>query len=252
MEVDLKKNILNLFLEKLFAFPLWVKQVIYLKLHQNLKTYLSDDFIAIDEQQSFHVYVPVLSFLGKTELAERKAGLDENIYNFLTNIKDGLNILEMSLNNFWTLEEIAKYFILCLESDFIKTPDSTLIVAMAGFMAGKYKTGEFFKRSGKINVDQLEKAILKQKELIAAGEQVKIAAVMISLGMITEKDTSSLLVIKEEAKKRFILDSSIVPAGQTSTADSEEIELLRKQNLQMKAQLAKLLSIVKKSNANKI
>ena len=65
---------------------------------------------------------------------------------------------------------------------------------------------------------------------------------------ITEKDTKSLITIKDEAKKRFILDSSIIPEGVTAN-DSKylaQIDELKKQNLILKAKLTKLLSMFKK------
>lgn len=243
---------LSLFLDKLMLFPLWVKQIVYLRLYQNLSLNLSEDFITVREADVFHLYIPTLSFIGKTELFERKCGLDENIYNFLNCINDGLNMLEISMNNFWTMEEVAKYYMLCLEQNYVKTPDSVYVHAMAGFMAGKFRTGEYFKRSGKINVDQLEKAIVKQKQSINDGNPLKIAEIMISLGYITEKDTSSLLLIKDEAKKRFILDSSIVPEIKVSQTEGEEqykeeIAKLTEQNKLLKEQLNKILAFVKKN-----
>jgi len=248
----LKKNMLALFIDKLLLFPLWVKQIIYLRLHQNLSLYLSEDFISTREDNIFHLYVPVLSFIGKTELEERKNGLDDNIYSFLACVAQGLNLLEISMNNFWTMEEIAKYFILCLEQNYVKTPDSVFVYAMAGFMAGKFRTGEYFKRSGKINVDQLERAILTQKESVRDNRPLKIAEIMISLGYITEKDTTSLLLIKEEAKNRFILDSSIVPSQYSCPATNpkeleDEIAKLNQQNKILKEQINKVLAFVKKN-----
>lgn len=248
----LTKNILALFIDKLLAFPLWVKQVIFLRLNQDLASSLSDDFISRQEDSLFHLYVPILTFAGRTELIEKKDGLDNNIYNFLSSVADGLSILEISMNNFWTLEEIAKYFIFCLEQNYIKTPDSVQVHAMAGFMAGKFRTGEYFKRVGKINVDQLERTIIKQKEYAENGTPMKVAEVMISLGYITEKDTSSLLIIKEEAKKRFILDSGIVPKESTDApVDTvhfqEEIAKLTEQNNMLKDRLSKILAFIKKN-----
>ena len=151
---------LALFIEKLLAFPLWVKQIVFLRLYQNLSIYLSEDFITAKEGDIFHLYVPTLTFIGKTELFEKKCGLDQNIYNFLANVNDGLNMLEISMNNFWTMEEVSKYYIFCLEQDYVKTPESVYVHAMGGFISGKFRTGEYFKRSGKINVDQLEQSIL--------------------------------------------------------------------------------------------
>lgn len=256
------KNILELFISKLFEFPLWVRQIIYLRLYRNLELSLSEDFIQTREEDLFHLCIPVLSFAGKTELSERKAGLDDNIYNFLANAAEGLNILEISMNNFWTMEEVAKYYILSLEQNYIKTPTSVYVHAMAGFMAGKFRTGEYFKRIGKINVDQLEKAIVLQKEYAAKGTPRMMAEIMISLGYITEKDTSSLLIIKEEAKKRFILDTNIVPktAAPVTTPTTplapaadvkfyqDEIAKLNEQNRMLKDKLTKILSFVKKNN----
>ncbi len=247
----MKKNILGIFLEKLLAFPLWVKQVIYLRLHQDLAMSLSEDFINIKEEDIFHLYVPTLSFVGKTEMIERKAGYDNNVYNFLANIDEGLSILEIAMNNFWTLEEVAKYYILCLEQDYIKIPESLYIQTIAGFMSGKYRTGEYFKRVGKINVDQLEQTIIKQKEYAEQGNSCKMAEIMISLGFITEKDSHSLLIIKEEAKKRFILDSMIVPndiSDKFKTEDCQsEINRLTEENNKLKDQLRKVLAFVKKN-----
>lgn len=248
----MKKNILALFIDKLLLFPLWVKQIVYLRLYQNLSLALSEDFIVVKEENIFHLYVPILSFAGKTELSDRKCGLDNNIYNFLMGAAEGLSILEISMNNFWTTEEVAKYFVFCLEQNFLKTPDSPYIAAMAGFMSGKFRTGEYFKRIGKINVDQLEKTIIKQKECNQAGTPMKMAEVMISLGLITEKDSTSLLEMKEEAKKRFILDSGIIPKeADCSVLDlkalKEENAKLSEQNLLLKEKLTRLLAFVKKA-----
>lgn len=247
------KNILAIFLDKLLDFPLWVKQIIYLRLYKNLEAYLSEDFIKTREEDVFHLNVPILSFAGKTELSDRKQKLDSNIYNFLANAADGLNILEISMNNFWTTEEIAQYYVKCLELDYVKMPKSVYVLAMTGFMSGKYRTGEYFKRVGKINVDQLEKTILKQKEYASQGVQKKMAEIMIELGYITEKDTASLLIIKEEAKKRFILDTSVLPkeAGQKfeeAKSYKEEVTKLTEQNRVLKEQLNKILTLVKKND----
>jgi len=243
---------LALFIDKLLLFPLWVKQIIYLRLHQNLSLSLSEDFISTREDNIFHLYVPVLSFLGKQELAERRSGLDDNLYNFLTYVEQGLNLLEISMNNFWTMEEVAKYFILCLDQNYVKTPESVFVYAMAGFIAGKFRTGEYFKRSDKINVNQLERAILVQKESIKDNKPLKIAEIMINLGYITEKDTTSLLLIKDEAKNRFILDASIVPEQyKTAVSDikpyEDEIAKLNEQNRLLKEQINRVLAFIKKN-----
>mgnify|MGYP001805809008 CR=1 FL=1 len=250
--VILPKNILLLFLDKLMAFPLWVKQIIYLRLYQDLSSVLSEDFIKLREEDIFHLYSPFLTYMGRAELSEKKGGYDANIYNFLANVAHGLNMLEISMNNFWTMEEVAKYYIFCVEQSYVKPAESSYVLAMAGFMAGKYRTGEYFKRVGKIDVDQLEKTIIKQREFAEKGTPLKMAEIMISLGFITEKDTTSLLYMKEEAKKRFILDSSVVPAEvPDKTQDLQfyqtEVEKLAAQNEMLKDRLTRVLEFVKKN-----
>lgn len=250
MESILKKNLLNNFIEKLKEFPLWIKQVIFLHLYEDLQSLLSEDFINRKEEEDLlHLYVPILSYVGKSELEERQKGFEPNMYLFMEDLDEGLSIMEIALNRFWTLEEVCKLFMTAMDADMIKAPVPVKIVAMAGFMSGRFRTGEYFKRVGKINVDQLEMTIRKQKELTAAGQKSKIAQVMIDLGYITEKDTASLITIKEEARKRFILDTSIIPEGVTANESKyvAEIEELKKQNMLLKAKLAKLLSMFKKN-----
>ena len=248
MESILKKNILNAFIEKLKAFPLWIKQVIFLYLYKDLREATSDDFIETKEEDMLNLFVPTLSYVGRTELEERAKGFEPNLYTFLECVESEMSLLEIALNNFWTLEETCKHFLVAVDADLIKAPIPPKIIAMAGFMAGRYRTGEYFKRVGKINVDQLELTIRRQKELTDQGQKAKIAQVMIDLGFVTEKDTHALMIIKEEARKRFILDASIIPEGVTGN-DSKyvaEIEELKKQNAVLKAKLAKLLSMFKK------
>ena len=244
----MKKNILNAFIEKLKAFPLWIKQVIFLYLYKDLKEATSDDFIETNEEDMLNLFVPTLSYVGRTELEERAKGFEPNLYTFLECVESEMSLLEVALNNFWTLEETCKHFLAAVDADLIKAPIPPKIIAMAGFMAGRYRTGEYFKRVGKINVDQLELTIRRQKELTDQGQKAKIAQIMIDLGFVTEKDTHDLMIIKEEARKRFILDASIIPEGVTGN-DSKyvaEIEELKKQNAVLKAKLAKLLSMFKK------
>ena len=250
--IILPKNILLVFLDKLMSFPLWVKQIIYLRLYQDLSSVLSEDFIKLREEDLFHLHSPLLTYMGRAELYDKKGGFDTNIYNFLANVAEGFNMLEISMNNFWTMEEVAKYYIFCVEQSYVKPAESLYIAAMAGFMAGKFRTGEYFKRVGKIDVDQLEKTIIKQKEFVEKGTPLKMAEIMISLGFITEQDTASLLLTKEEAKKRFILDASLVPTGVPDpTQDLQfyetEIEKLTAQNQMLKDRLTRVLEFVKKN-----
>ena len=248
----MKKNILDLFLEKVLNVPLWIKQVIYLKLGNEMKEMACEDFLRNHPDDIFSTFVPTLTFKGKTELTERKCGLDNNIYNFLQGCANEYSMLEISVNTFLSMEEVAKYYELCLEQNFIKVPESKEIHAMAGYIAGKFRTGEYFKQKGALTVDQLQQAILAHRSANEQGQPARFGEILVTLGFVKEEDLTALLLLKEESKKRFILDYNTVPKSETTfTNDNqkyeEEIAALKDENLKLKRKMIQLLELVKRN-----
>ena len=248
----MKKNIFELFLDKVFNVPFWVKQVMYLKLSDEMKDKACEEFLRNNKDEIFATFVPTITFKGKTELTERKCGLDNNIYNFLQCCMNEYSMLEISVNTFLSMEEIAKYYELCLEQNFIKKPESLEIHAMAGYIAGKFRTGEYFKQKGIIDVDQLQQAILAHRDAQQSGNPKRFGEVMVELGIITENDLKAVLILKEESKKRFILDYNTVPQSETTfTNDNqkyeEEIAALKDENLKLQRKMLQLLELVKRN-----
>ena len=183
---------------------------------------------------------------------ERKCGLDNNIYNFLQGCANEYSMLEISVNTFLSMEEVAKYYELCLEQNFIKVPDSKEIHAMAGYIAGKFRVGEYFKQKGALTVDQLQQAILAHRSANEQGQPAKFGEILVALGFIKEEDLTALLLLKEEAKKRFILDYNTVPKPETTYANDnqkyeEEIAALKDENLKLKRKMIQLLELVKRN-----
>ncbi len=249
----MKQNIFNLFLDKVFNVPLWIKQVMYLKLMDEMQANACEDFLRSHKDDIFSTFIPTLTFKGKTELTERKCGLDNNIYNFLQSCANGYSILEISVNTFLSMEEVAKYYELCLEQNFIKIPESKEIHAMAGFIAGKFRTGEYFKQKGELTVDQLQQAIISYKEANQNGNTARFGEILISLGYVKEENLKSLFILKEEAKKRFILDYTTVPKSETTFTNEnqkyeEQISALKDENIKLKRKMLQLLELVKKNN----
>ncbi len=97
----------------------------------------------------------LLLLSGKTEMWNKISGLDTNIYNFLNLCYEGYSILEISLNTFLSMEEVAKHCIFCIEQNYIEIPDSQEVFAMAGFIAGKFKTGEYYRINGLLQLTSL-------------------------------------------------------------------------------------------------
>lgn len=249
----MKKNIFELFLDKVFNVPFWVKIVMYLKLADEMREQAFENMLQNNRDEIFATFVPTITFKGKTELSERKYGLDNNIYNFLQCCLNEYSMLEISVNTFLSMEEIAKYYELCLEQNFIKKPESLEIHAMAGYIAGKFRTGEYFKQKGVINVDQLQQAILAHKAAQESGNPKRFGEVMIELGLVTEEDLKAILILKDESKKRFILDYNTVPKPETQFSSDnqkyeEEIAVLKDENIKLKRKMLQLLELVKRND----
>ncbi len=222
----------------------------YLKLAEEMREQACEDFLRNTKpEEIFSTYVPTITFKGKTELAERVCGFDNNTYNFLQCCAENFSILEISVNTFLSMEEVAKYYELCLEQNFIKNPNSLEIRAMAGYISGKFRLGEFFKQKGIIDVDQHRVALLKYQE---ETNNKKFGEVLVSLGYVTEDDLKAILILKEEAKKRFILDHNVMPKPETTFIDDNqkyqnEIDALKEENNKLKRKLLQLLDLVKKN-----
>lgn len=239
------------FFEGILSFPLWVKQVMYVKLKENLENELQGYIHLVNAEDQFQLFTPTLTFKGKHELECREQVLGQNFYTFLLGVTNGQDIIEMTLNNFWTLEESSKLFIDCMQKELVHKPEKESIEAIAAYMAGKIRLGEFFKKMGKMDVKQLEQALRMQKEREhKTGERTKIAAILIEMGIITQEDTKILLMVKEEARKRFILDFGISAINPETIDENESIislqrniKQLSQENKILKDRLRKILNI---------
>lgn len=248
----MKKNLFELFMGKLLAYPLWVKQAVYYRLYLNMKENYCERLVIKNANNLFAFYNPTVTFKGKTELWDRTSGLDSNIYNFLRLCVEGYSILEISLNTFLSMEEAAKNFMFCLEQNFIEKPESDEVYAMGGFIAGKFRTGEYYKINGSITIDQLDQAVMTQRNLDDRMEHKLFGKILVDLGFITEKNVQTLFTLKADAKQRFILDYSLVPETELVTSEKErllaKIELLEKANDALKRKMTHLLHLVAKDD----
>lgn len=242
----MKQNNFSLFLQKVENFPMWIKQAICLKLSEDIKAEVCEKFLEENSDNIFSLYKPILTFKGREELKNRKTGLDLNLYNFLSACESDLTILDISLNTFLSMEEVSKYFIFCVEQGFVERPENIEIEAMAGFLAGKFRTGEYFAKKGIISEEQVKKAVDFQSK-----SSKKFAEILVDMGFITEEDVNAMLSFKEDAQKRFILDYNDVPEGKEEFFDKEEkykkeIEDLKFENENLKKKISQLLEIVRR------
>ncbi len=235
------RKFLTLFLNKISNFPLWVKEIIYNKLREEVENETSLTYI-------FAAYKPILTYKGRCELDFKKSGFDTNIYNMLQAADNDCSISEITFNTYLSLEEIAGYFIFCVDEGYFELPDNSQILNIAGFLTGKLKTGEYFVKDGSISENELDNAVEKFE---TQKENKKFGQALIDLGLITQNQLEKLLSIKEEAKKRFILDHNDVPQIKpeyTTQAEiyKEQIDNLKNENNLLKTKLEQLLTMVKK------
>jgi len=236
------------FIEKLLAFPLWIKQTVFLELSKDLNVYLSNEFMDVEEGDLFHIYKPALSELGQNELFTKESKFDESIYSFLNCCSKGMTLTEISIENNFTMEEVCKAFTFCKTSGFFSSEVPNTISALAGFIAGKYRTGEYFIRAGKMTIEQLDEVLNKQQEMNEAGKHVFIAELMVQMGCVRDIDVKSIIFMKEEAGKRFSLNADEVPS---ISAEREKYDIrventrLKEENEILKQKMDTLLTYIK-------
>ena len=218
------------FMEKMLAFPLWIKQTIFLNLSNDLTTYLSNEFLDVQEGDLFHTYRPALSEQGQNELDTKESKYDEMIYSFMSGCSKGMSLVEIAIENNFTIEEIAKAFMFCKTSGFFSNKVTNSVSATAGFLAGKYRTGEYFIRAGKMTIEQLDEVLNKQQEMNESGKHVFIAELMVQMGFIADRDVKSIMFMKEEAGKRFSLNPDDIP---TIAMEKEKYDI-RVENTRLK------------------
>ncbi len=236
------------FMEKMLGFPLWIKQTIFLNLSKDLNDYLSDEFLDVKEGELFHVYKPILSEQGQNELLTKESKYDESIYSFLNCCTKGMSLIEIAIENNLTMEEVSKAFMFCKTSGLFSSAVPKLVAAIAGFLAGKYRTGEYFIRAGKMTIEQLDQVLNKQQEMNDAGQHVFIAELMVQMGCVRDIDVKSIIFMKQEAGKRFSLNPNEVP---NITLEKENYDIrventrLKEENEILRQKMDALLTFIK-------
>lgn len=245
----MKRNLFKLFVNKFMAYPLWVKQVVYYRLWQNMQENNCDRYILKYPEKIFSMHIPTLTFHGKQELWDKSGGLDSNIYNFLKFSHSGYTLLEISLNMFMSLEEVSKLYIFCINQKLLELPEYIEILAMAEFIAGKIRTGEYYLKCGYVEIDQLELALAEQRRNDERGEHILIGKLFVKLGFMTESSIKTLFKLKADAKKRFVINPEFLPDSESIVRDidklAEEVKQLRKENKALKETMATIVGAVK-------
>lgn len=246
------QKISNLFIQNIQNMPIWVKQVIAKEVTNDISKKLTDFTELMQSDCLFQYLQPRITFKGKQELQEKNMKLTEGYYVFLKDLLNEATIFDITVKNNWTLSDSAKIFLRLGELEFLSVPDwnTNKNIAIASFLAGKIKTGEFLKKIGKIDAAQLEQAIRYQKQLNEEGRHIKMASILIKMGFITDQGLDSLLILKDESKKRLSTGVGLTSMKMDNADGNDQVQRMQREiarleneNIIMKKRLKKLLNI---------
>lgn len=242
-------------IEKISHLPLWVKQVIYLQLKEefdNLSVWSSLNFF--DKDNCLQLYVPKITFMGKKELESKTKKLDPNIYKILTDTLEELNIIEIAINNEWSLAECAGYMISAIEAELLAQPASIYVYGTAQYLCDKIRIGEYFVKLGKVNLEQLNETLKAQKYIEETlQDKLKLGTILTDLKLATKEEIEGVILLKEESKKKYI--RAIITVDQIGNSSfnqqindldgdsKQKIATLESENRKLKERLNKILNI---------
>lgn len=233
----MKKNKFAQLNQKISDFPLWIKEVLYIDIKKNMASLVGVDGIVQSEDDLFQYACPKLTFKGRTELVNRAKKHPQALYLFLSFLAKEYSIVEIMLEKTWTLEEVAKLYMMAFELEYVPALPSKLSQAGALYFASKIRVGEYLKLIGKLNSEQLENAINMQRAYLIDDIKKQMGEVLIECGYVQEKDLQNILTLKDESKKRFDLNLDFSSTTELNAELEQKIEALKKENTLLKRKL---------------
>ncbi len=181
--------------------PLWVKQVLYLKLRDELTGhFVPDSLNGLSTEDTIAFYIPKITDSGESSLLDIKGPQGK----LLMDAKQKFTILDICLRNGWSLEECCQYLIEAFKAQWLKPPTSIKALGTIEYLSNQIRLGEYLVKMGRISPDQLEQALRTQQYIKEAlQEHTGLANILINLGYITRQDTEGILFLKEESRKPF-------------------------------------------------
>lgn len=249
------ENNLNILIKTILDAPAWVKEVIY----ADIKNHLENQFPNISSEPTADIYgsyIPEITFKGKKELEAHEHGHELNVYRYLSGANNKLRVIDITLDNFWTLEESSRYLANCIKNEYIKAPSNLVVHASILYLGSEIRLGEYVKRVNLIDVNQLEAALRKQKEVNEDTHSYKqIGKVLIDMGLIVNDDIVKILKIKDESQKRFMFPAGSAKSSDNANTDFKElqskIEKLTQENTLLKEKLRAIFNIQSNKPVNK-
>lgn len=249
------KSYLSALTNIIFDAPLWVQEVIWMDIKKNLEDKLPGSSTS-NQEDIYPVYVPEITFRGKKELETHDHNLDFNVYRLLSGITEGMRIADITLNNFWTLEQTSTYLAFCIKNEFVKNPTNPIISATVFYLGNDIRLGEYIKRIDKIDVENLDDVLRKQKlhNDEHPDSKIKIGEILVHMGFVANNDIDKIVNLKDEAKKRFIMSNDLKAPAKSESVDytelQQKIQKLTAENNLLKDKLRAIFNLQNKKKPN--
>lgn len=251
-------NNFHMLMQNILNAPLWVQEVVYLDIKHHLEQVLPLAANEAKEGEVYPAFYPEITFKGKKELETHENALDFNIYKYLKCALNKQRVIDITLDNFWTLEESSTYLSECIKKELIKAPQDPVVNASIYYLSGEIRLGEYVKRLNKIDIKELDDILRKQKQHNEENPdaKLKIGEIMVDMGFVANKDIDKIIYTKSEAKKRYILSNENKPAAITSAAPNlpktpANDELVKKLMMENKLLKDKLRAVFNIQNKHK-
>ena len=241
--------------DTILTAPFWVQEALFMDVLSSFEEKL-DLKTNIKTEDIYTLYVPELTYKGNRECETREHGHEPNLYKFMQSAMLKKRIVDITIDNFWTLNETSKMVSECIKNEYIKPTDNDVINASIYYMSGEIRLGEYVKRLNKIDIKELDDILRKQKQHNEQNpdSQLKIGEIMVDMGFVANKDIDKIIHTKSEAKKRYILTNENKPAAITPTApnlpktpaNDELVKKLMTENKLLKDKLRAIFNIQNK------
>jgi hypothetical protein len=192
-------------MQQLSTLPMWVKQVIYAQLRQELEASLSKATLsAFGPEHTLQLWTPEITRQGIQEIEKPTGLLDQGMLKLLHLSRFHKNVLSITIMNNWSLEQASIFLLKALEKELISPTRSKVILGTMDYLASRTRLGEYLVQINRLTIEQLDQALRTQRAIAEAmGESTGIANVLINLGYIQKEDSEAILFLKEESKKPF-------------------------------------------------
>lgn len=201
------KTQLNHLLFSIHSLPLWIKQVIFTDLRDDLEQKMSIKTLKmLDNEHSLQLWEPFLTTRGKNEVLNPSAAVPNDMTQLLKSCKNGFNVANICTESHWTLEKCCILLCETIKAGYLEPASSRIINATMRYLGNKTRLGEYLVESQRITVEDMSQALLTQDYISRAmGERTNIGEIVVRLELVDQEEVESILFLKEESSKVFNL-----------------------------------------------